>query len=140
VFVAMSRQRKRSRALPVINVAPLIDIVFILLIFFLVTTTFVRDHGLEITRPQAAVTQILEPTALRVHITEDGRVFSEGDEVALEQLSDRVRALAAQTRDPVVVVVPDESTPAGLLLEVLDTLKLAGIDNTSVATRERQRP
>jgi len=140
VFVSMTRQRKRSRALPAINVAPLIDIVFILLIFFLVTTTFVRDHGLDITRPQAAVTQVLEPTASRVHITEDGRIFSEGDEVALEQLSDRVRALAAQTRDPVVVVVPDEATPAGLLLEVLDTLKLAGIDNTSVATRERQRP
>jgi len=137
LFVSITRQRKRSRALPAINVAPLIDIVFILLIFFLVTTTFVRDHGLDITRPQATVTRVLEPTAARVHITEDGRLYAEGDELALDQLAAHASALAGERN---IVLVPDEATPSGTLLEVLDIVRLAGVEDVAIATRERVRP
>ncbi|MFA9480144.1 ExbD/TolR family protein [Phycisphaerales bacterium AB-hyl4] len=134
----MTRQKRRSRALPAINIAPLIDMVFILLIFFLVTTTFVRDRGVEITRPEASVTRVVEPMAMRVSVTASGAIYADGREVDVNQLRDRVAVFGRQSDRPSVVIVPDEQTPSGRLVEVLDTVRAAGVDDVAVATRERR--
>ena len=138
MFSSITRHKRRSRALPAINIAPLIDMVFILLIFFLVTTTFVRDRGVEITRPQATVTQMLEPMAMRVSITAGGAIYADGRQLELAQLRERVGLFARQSSTPSVVLVPDEQTPSGRLVEVLDTVRAAGVADVAVATRERR--
>ena len=139
MFTSIRRQKRASRALPAINIAPLIDVVFILLIFFLVTSTFVRDRGVEITRPQAAASHMLEPLALRVNITAAGAVYVDGQPVEVSQLRDRTAGYARTADRPSVVLLPDEQTSSGRLIEVLDTVKTAGVQDIAVATRERQR-
>ncbi|MDA1014536.1 MAG: biopolymer transporter ExbD [Planctomycetota bacterium] len=122
----------------IVDIAPLIDIVFILLIFFLVTATFVRDTGVKVSRPQAAAVQILEPTGLRVSITAGGDVYMDGSRVTLLELRNRVEEFVAGGRNQSVIVIPDEDLPAGRLIEVMDAARLAGANDVAVATMERR--
>ena len=73
-------------AVPELNMAPLIDMVFILLIFFLVTTSFVREAGVEVQRPQAATAQTTQEGALMVGVSVDGRIFIERRQVDLRSV------------------------------------------------------
>lgn len=136
-----SVQTKRDRAVSaVVDITPMIDIVFILLVFFLVTATFVRDTGVRVQRPQAVSQRILEPTAMRVSIAPSGTVYTEGRQVTLEQLSDRVRAFVQAERHRSVIVIPDQTVPSGRLVEVLDTARLAGAQDVAIATRDPHGP
>ena len=130
-----SRSRDSSAAL--VDIAPLINIVFILLIFFLVTATFVKDTGVEVLRPQSAVARALEPTSMRVAVTADGDVYAEGRRVTLEELRLKVRAFVARERDRSVIVIPDESVSAGRLIEVMDAARLGGAADVAVAARKK---
>ncbi len=139
MFTSVRRQRQASRTMPAINIAPLIDVVFILLIFFLVTSTFVRDRGVEVTRPQAAAAQTLEPLSLRVSITAAGTIYVDGQPIEVAQLRDRAAGYARTADRPSAVLIPDEQTSSGRLIEVLDAVKTAGVQDIAVATRERQQ-
>lgn len=130
-----TRSDSSSRAL--VDIAPLIDIVFILLIFFLVTATFVRDTGVEVNRPQATVTQALEPTSMRISITGNGSVYVDGRRVSLDELRSSVSDFIARERKKTVVVIPDVEVQAGRLIEVMDTAKMAGASDVALATRQR---
>jgi biopolymer transport protein ExbD len=121
-----------------VDVAPLIDIVFILLIFFLVTTTFVRDRGVPVTRPAAAHAAVLEPEAVRIHLTAEGRLFLAGQPVTVARLPERVGGMLAQRPQAAVVIVPDEQVPAGRLVAVLDAARAGGARDVALATRPRE--
>jgi biopolymer transport protein ExbD len=136
MFQSVQKQQTRSGG-AVVDIAPLIDIVFILLIFFLVTTTFVRDTGVRVDRPQASHTHALEPTSLRVSIAASGRLYSQGRAVSLQQLREQVGAFAARQSRGSVIVSPDESVPSGRLIEVMDAARLAGAQDVAVATEQR---
>lgn len=120
-----------------VDIAPLIDVLFILLIFFLVTSTFVRDTGVEIERPAAIAATTVEPTSLRVSVTAGGSVYAQGDKVSLRELEHRVRRFVARERRHSVLIIPDGSVSATRLVEVMDAAKLGGARTLSVATRNR---
>jgi biopolymer transport protein ExbD len=117
--------------------APLIDMVFILLIFFLVTTSFVRETGVEVDRPQAAAGQPIDSQSMRISIAASGAVYTEGERVELPVLAEKVRQFLVRERNPSVVIIPDTNVSAGRLVEVMDVAKLAGVKNVAVATREK---
>lgn len=137
MFTSVRQTRGKSSAATAINIAPLIDVVFILLIFFLVTSTFVRDRGLPVNRPAADASQAVEPLAFRVSITDSGTIYIGTEPVELAQLAPRVIAYARQTARPTVVLVPDADTASGRLVAVLDAVKQAGIQDVAIATRQR---
>lgn len=122
----------------IVDIAPLIDIVFILLIFFLVSATFVRDTGVKVTRPQASAVQVLDSDSLRVSVTASGDVYTGGSRVNLSQLRDQVKASVTAGRDQSVIVIPDEDLPSGRLIEVMDAARLAGAKSVAVATMEKR--
>jgi len=129
------QQRRNQAGSAVVDIAPLIDIVFILLIFFLVTTTFVRDTGVTVNRPQASITRVLEPTSMRVSIAVSGAIYTEGESVSLDQLRDRVRRFVSRERQRAVIVIPDRAVPSGRLIEVMDAARAAGAQDVAVATK-----
>lgn len=139
MFVSMRRSRSRQTA-PTVNLAPLMDLVFILLIFFVVTATFTRDTGIHVERPQASFTDALDPLSLRVAITATGAVYVEGRRMELETLRDRVARLVTQDPDAAVILIADRELAAGRLIAVMDTAKLAGAKNVAVATRRGGTP
>lgn len=130
------RTRDQSSS-PALDIAPLIDVVFILLIFFLATSTFVRDTGVNVNRPEAAVTTNLEPSSFRVSIVSSGDCYAEGGRASLDQLRSMISARAAHDRELAVVVIPDVEVSSGRLIEVMDTARLAGARDVVVATRSK---
>ncbi|MEP1384465.1 MAG: biopolymer transporter ExbD [Paraglaciecola sp.] len=115
-----------------IDMSPLLDVVFILLIFFIVTTVFVKETGVEVDKPQAISIQKMEQTAILLAITDNGGVFYDGSNVGVAGVRGIVEQL--QRREPrPVVIQADKTVPTELLLEVIDGAKLAGAKTVNLA-------
>jgi biopolymer transport protein ExbD len=121
-----------------VDIAPLIDVMFILLLFFLVSSTFVRDTGVSVTRPQASMSQSLEPTSMRVSVTATGDIYAEGARVTLDELRSKVATFVAREKRRAVVVIPDVEVSAGRLVEVMDAAKLGGAEDVALATARKE--
>lgn len=116
-----------------INISPLIDMVFILLIFFIVTTVFVEETGVDVNKPQAASSVDLEKNSILIAITDKGKVVYGGREVGLTGVRTIVRQLTSKDQMPVIVQA-DKSVTTELLIRVIDEAKLAGAETVNVST------
>jgi biopolymer transport protein ExbD len=118
-----------------INISPLIDMVFILLIFFIVTTTFVEETGLEVNKPQAASAVSLDKNSILLAITAQGQVVYGGQEVGIGGVRPLVRRLSESEPLPVIIQV-DQAAGAGVVVRVMDEANLGGAKNVSLATEQ----
>ena len=116
-----------------INISPLIDMVFILLIFFIVTTTFVEETGVEVDKPQAASAAQLEKNSILIAITGKGQVVYGGREIGIAGVQPLVKRMI-QKEDLPVIVQSDQTVQAALLVRVIDEAKLAGARKVSIST------
>jgi biopolymer transport protein ExbD len=121
-----------------IDMTPLIDCVFILLIFFIVTTTFVEETGVEVDKPQAASSQQLEKTSILLALTAKGAVYYGGREIGMAGVQPTVKRLLLKEDAPVIVQA-DSAAESGLLVRVIDEAKLGGATKVSVATTRGQQ-
>ena len=126
------RRRKSSGA--EIDISPLIDMVFILLIFFMVSTTFVKDMQLDLERPSAASAERAPEKVLRVNIDRGGLVFLEGQPVKVWMIQSHVRDLLRSSASKTVLVIVDKHVEVDRLIEVVDQCRLAGASDVGVAT------
>jgi biopolymer transport protein ExbD len=120
-----------------VDISPLIDCVFILLIFFIVTTTFVEETGVEVDKPQAASSVQLEKTSILLALTEKGEVVYGGREIGFSGVRQLVKRML-QKEDVPVVIQADAAAPSGLLVRIIDEAKLAGATKVSLAARKPQ--
>ena len=118
-----------------IDISPLIDCVFILLIFFIVTTTFVEETGVKVDKPQAASSVRLEKNSILLAITGNGEVVYGGREIGIGGVRPLVKRMILMEDLPVIVLA-DRTVPSGLLVRVIDEVKLAGVTEVSLATRK----
>jgi biopolymer transport protein ExbD len=116
-----------------IDMSPLMDCVFILLIFFIVTTTFVEETGVEVDKPQAASASRLEKTSILIAVTEKGEVVYGGREIGISGVRPLVKRML-QKEDVPVIIQADKTSQSGVLVRVIDEAKLAGATKVSVAT------
>ena len=119
-----------------INIAPLIDMVFILLIFFMVSTTFVRDVKIDLQRPGAKQTQRADNRSVRITVGRRGELFVGDQPVKPWMLQSRVRQLVSSNRVKSVLVLADEKVPTGKLVQVVDQCRLAGAPDVGVAVNQ----
>ncbi|MCZ7581974.1 MAG: biopolymer transporter ExbD [Deltaproteobacteria bacterium] len=119
-----------------IDISPLIDMVFILLIFFMVSTTFVKDLKLDLERPTANSSERASSKALRVHIAGSGELFVDGQPVRPWMLESRVRDHIKTAANKAVLVVTDRRVASERLIEVVDQCRLAGAADVGVATEK----
>lgn len=117
-----------------INISPLIDIVFILLIFFIVTTVFVEETGVEVQRPRATSAQLLAKNAILIAITEEGRVVYGGREIGVSGVRATVRRLLAKEDMPVIIQA-DKDISVELYARVHDEARLGGATLINMATQ-----
>lgn len=125
---------RRSEAESGIDISPLIDMVFILLIFFMVSTTFVKDMKIDIERPRASSAARASTKAIRVHIDRTGAISVDNLPVKAWMVQSRVRDLLKAAGDRPVLVVTDKAVPAEKLIEVVDQCRLGGAADVGVAT------
>jgi biopolymer transport protein ExbD len=116
-----------------IDIAPLIDCVFILLIFFIVTTEFVEETGVEVNKPRAATQQDIERECILLGVTRSGQVFYGGREIGVEGVRGTVARLLKQ-EPRAVIIQADQETPTQVTVSVLDEAKLGGSDKVFVST------
>jgi biopolymer transport protein ExbD len=121
-----------------IDMSPMIDCVFILLIFFIVTTTFVEETGVEVDKPQAASSVRLEKTSILIALQANGTVVYGGREIGIGGVQALVRRMLQKENVPVIVQA-DTGVAAGLLIRVIDEAKLGGAQKVSVATSRAAR-
>lgn len=132
----MRRSRRRSERREDIDISPLIDMVFILLIFFMVTTTFVKDMKVDLERPGAASAKAASTKALRIHIDAGANIYVDGSPVRPWMVQSRVREFLESSGSEQVLVVTDRRVPAERLIEVVDQCRLAGATEVGVATEK----
>lgn len=130
------RYREHNEEEGSIDISPLIDMVFILLIFFMVTTTFVKDMKLDLDRPSASSGAAASTKAIRVFIDQYGDIFVDNQPVRIYSLQSKLRDMLRVSTDKSILVVTDENVAAKLVLEVVDQSRLAGAKDVGVATEQ----
>ena len=122
-----------------INLTPLIDVVFLLLIFFMVSTTFERDSELSIELPQAsAAPEVRNPQSIEVTIDARGRIYIDGRQLVNTQSQTVVQALREASKDreaPPLVISADANTPHQAVVQVMDAARQVGLVRLTFATR-----
>jgi biopolymer transport protein ExbD len=109
-----------------INIAPLVDVVFLLVIFFAVSTTFLETAGLKLELPTSASSTDRNPEELAVFMDSDGKLSVDGDVLTLEQLGDTLRPLIQRSDEKLVTLRADKSAQHGDVVAVIDRIKNAG--------------
>ena len=132
-FVSRVHENEETSA---IDVTPMLDVVFILLIFFIVTATFVKETGVDVNRPEAT-TAVLQATGnILVAIDAENRVWIERREIDLRAVRPNIERLHAENPQGTVVIQADRNSTTNALIRVLDAARAAGVANVAVATRE----
>ena len=116
-----------------INLAPLLDIVFIMLIFFVVTTSFVKESGIEINRPTAQTAEKRERGHILIAIAPNGEIWIDKRPVDIRSVRAVVERLTAENPEGSVIVQGDRDAQIGLLVEVMDQVRKGGVSNVSIA-------
>lgn len=116
-----------------VDLAPLLDVVFILLIFFIVTTVFVRETGVDVDKPTAVSTETLQKSVLLVAITASGEVVYGGTNIGVKGVRATLTQALKQNDKPLVIQA-DKQVKTELLVKVIDEAKLAGVHSVSIAT------
>lgn len=120
-----------------IDLTPMLDVIFIILIFFIVTTSFIREAGIEINRPSAETAQRENRSNILIAVSPQGEVWIDRQRVDIRSLRAAVQALRADSPEAAVVVQADQDARAGLVVEVMDQARLAGVRDVSIAATPR---
>jgi len=131
IKVRQSLRRNAGKA--EINMAPLIDLVFLLLIFFMVTTSFVKETGIDVQRPTASTAVLKEKGNILVGVDPKGRVFLERKQIDIRSVRAHIERCLAENPESSVVIVADKTSKTGVLIRVMDQCRLAGAKNVSIA-------
>ena len=129
------RKRRRDSAQDEseVNLTPMLDVVFIMLIFFIVTASFVKESGFEISRPSAATATKKEKGNILIAITAKNTIWIDRRQVDPRALRANIERLFAENPSGSVVIQADKESKNALLVEVMDAAKLAGVKSVSIA-------
>ena len=116
-----------------VNITPLIDVVFILLIFFLVTASFTKEAGVEVNRPTAQTAVRQERGNLIIAVKKNGEIWVDNHQIDLRSIRAHIERLQAQNPEGTVIIKADRETRTGVTVEVLDQVRLAGVNNVAIA-------
>ena len=127
------RHALKSRVGALSDMTPMIDMVFILVIFLLVSTSFVKETGINVNRPSAQTAVRQARGNILIGIRADGQVWMEGKPVDVRAVRAHVERLHAENPGGAVVIVADKGARTGLLVQVMDQARLAGVSSVSIA-------
>jgi biopolymer transport protein ExbD len=132
-MINITAARRGKRQALELNIAPLIDMVFILLIFFLVTTSFVRETGVEVKRPRATTAVSQDNATILIAVTQENQIYIDRRLVDVRAVRIHVERALAENPKGSVVIVADRGSRTGTAIQVMDACRLAGAENVAVA-------
>ena len=119
-----------------INITPMLDVVFIMLIFFIVTASFVKEAGIDVNKPEAATTQAKEKANILIAIDADGDIWIDRRQIDPRAVRANIERLHAENPQGTVVIQADDDSRTGVLVQVMDAARLAGVYDVAIAARE----
>ena len=133
----MRRKFKKNREESEINITPMLDIVFIMLIFFIVTTSFVKEISIDVNRPtKSPIKEQKKSEVISVRISAEGQIFVQDRLITLDAVRANIESNLALKPQATVVVVSDREADAGFLVKVIDQSRLAGARIVSLAAQK----
>ncbi|WP_100642058.1 ExbD/TolR family protein [Alteromonas facilis] len=131
----MGRKVREQEEEAAIDMTPMLDIVFIMLIFFIVTTVFVKEAGIEVNKPDASRAILHKNANIFIAVTEDGDVWLDKRQVSADSVRANIERLLTEQPTDYVIIQADVKAKHGLVVEIMDAVKAAGVDRVSVAAR-----
>ena len=119
-----------------VNLTPLIDVVFILLIFFLVTASFTKESGIDVNRPTAQTAVRQERGNLVIGVSKNGDIWIDNQKVDIRTIRAHIEHLHAQNPEGTVIILADKDARTGATIDVLDQVRLAGVTNVAIAASQ----
>ncbi len=116
-----------------IDMTPMLDIVFIMLIFFIVTTSFIKPSGLDYNKPEASQATTKKSANIFIGVSKTGIIKMENRQVDIERVTANVERMLAESPEAAVLIEADKEAQHGLVVKVMDNVKKAGIDKISVS-------
>lgn len=116
-----------------IDITPMLDIVFIMLIFFIVTTSFVKESGVTVSRPSAQTAEEKKGSNILLAIRANGEIWIDRRAIDVRAVRPNVERMKAENPEGSVIIQADEFAPTGLLIKVMDQVRLAGISDISIS-------
>ena len=116
-----------------VNLTPMLDVVFIMLIFFIVTASFVKEAGIDVNRPSAATAERKEKGNILVAISENNQIWIDRRQVDPRALRANIERMHAENPNAAVVIQADEESKNKLLVQVMDAARMVGVKNVSIA-------
>ena len=131
----MRRKNRRQQDESGLDLTPMMDIVFIMLIFFIVTTSFVKETGIEVNRPNADTAERDEKGNILVAISQNNEIWIDKRRVDLKAVRANIERLKIEYPEGSVIIQADKEARSGLLVETMDQIRLAGVQNISIAAK-----
>ena len=128
-FLASSEEEAEATA----DITPMLDVVFIMLIFFIVTATFVKESGIDVNRPQAQTAVVKEKANILVAIDAHNKVWINRREVDIRAVRPNIERLHAENPKGTVVIQADRDSTNEVLVQVMDASRLAGVYEIALA-------
>jgi biopolymer transport protein ExbD len=116
-----------------VNLTPMLDVVFIMLIFFIVTASFVKEAGIDVNRPNAATAERKEKGNILIAISAEGRIWIDRRQVDARALRANIERMHAENPHGAVIIQADGASKNEQLVQVMDAARLAGVKNVSIA-------
>jgi len=116
-----------------VNLTPMLDVVFIMLIFFIVTASFVKEAGIDVNRPNASTAERKEKGNILVAISENNQIWIDRRQVDPRALRANIERMHAENPNAAVVIQADEESKNRLLVQVMDAARMVGVKNVSIA-------
>jgi biopolymer transport protein ExbD len=129
----MKQRSRRKKDDTEINMTPMLDVVFIMLIFFIVTASFVKESGIDVSRPGASTAERKERGNILVAISSTGQIWIDKRQVDLRAVRANIERLRAENPEGSVIIQADENSKNGLLVKVMDAARMAGVADVSIA-------
>ncbi len=133
----MARRHATQEEETEINITPMLDVVFIMLIFFIVTTSFIKETGIDPNRPEAETATANTHGNILIAISEFDQVWMNKNQVELAQIRSMVESAVAEIPESSVIIIADEKASTGILIDLMDQVRLGGVANIMVAAEER---
>jgi len=131
MFADSDRKNKKTLG---INITPLIDVLFLLLIFFMVSSTFIEKPGIDLTLPQAKTAELSKTENTIVSVDKDGNIFINAEAVPSDKLEEKLAIIQLEKHDDQLVLQADENVPYKIIVFIMDTARNIGFKNIVALT------
>ncbi|MCK5655725.1 MAG: biopolymer transporter ExbD [Candidatus Aureabacteria bacterium] len=135
----MKFRKKASLEKGKLDITPLIDVIFLLLLFFMLSSSFILQPGIKVNLPESKVSEAQSEDNIIVTITSERKILLNDENITEETLGIKLRPIAKRTPDKIVIIKADDRVNHGLVVKVMGEIKSAGINRLAIATKPKKR-